>query len=214
MPAVRLPRPCCTGKPPPAGATVPAAFGIPLTERGQMQPTRIGNFEISCIADYEGPFFAPGEFFPDFDPAVVEEHAALLGPRLIEPGTGKLIFSFHSFVVKTDRHTILIDACIGNDKERPARPQFHRIKTSFIDDLARVGVKPEDIDFVMCTHLHWDHVGWNTRLDDGLWFEAYPGHTPGNVVIHAKSGADRGVFIGDVLHHPLQCLKPEWSTMA
>ena len=43
---------------------------------------------------------------------------------------------------------------------------------------------------------------------------AYPGHTPGNVVIHAKSGGERGVFIGDVLHHPLQCLKPEWSTMA
>src|ERR1700720_792967 len=47
-----------------------------------------------------------------------------------------------------------------------------------------------------------------------LWFEAYPGHTPGNVVIHAKSGGERGVFIGDVLHHPLQCLKPEWSTIA
>ena len=241
-----------------------------------MQPTRIGNFEIARIADYEGPFFAPGEFFPDFDPAVVEEHAALLGPRLIEPGTGKLIFSFHSFVVKTGRHTILIDSCIGNDKERPTRPQFHRMKSSFIDDLSRVGVKPEDIDFVMCTHLHWDHVGWNTRLadgkwvptfpkaryvmakreydhwqgvhnsgvdtpharafgdsilpvvktgqallvgddyalDDGLWFEAYPGHTPGNVVIHARSGGQRGVFIGDVLHHPLQCLKPEWSTRA
>ena len=110
-----------------------------------MQPTRIGNFEVSRIADYEGPFFAPGEFFPDFDPAVVEEHAALLGPRLIEPGTGKLIFSFHSFVVKTGRHTILIDSCIGNDKERPTRPQFHRMKSSFIDDLARLAVKPEDI---------------------------------------------------------------------
>jgi glyoxylase-like metal-dependent hydrolase (beta-lactamase superfamily II) len=241
-----------------------------------MQPTRIGTFEIARIADYEGPFFAPGEFFPDFDPGVVEEHKALLGPRLIEPGTGKLIFSFHSFVVKTGRHTILIDACIGNDKERPTRPQFHRMKSSFIDDLADVGVKPEDVDYVMCTHLHWDHVGWNTRLangqwvptfpkaryvmakreydhwhgvhdsgvdtpharafgdsvlpvvktgqallvgddyalDDGLWFESYPGHTPGNVVIHASSGGDRGVFIGDVLHHPLQCLKPEWSTMA
>jgi glyoxylase-like metal-dependent hydrolase (beta-lactamase superfamily II) len=47
-----------------------------------------------------------------------------------------------------------------------------------------------------------------------LWFESYPGHTPGNVVIHARSGGDRGLFIGDVLHHPLQCLKPEWSTFA
>lgn len=241
-----------------------------------MQPARIGTIAVDRIGDYEGPFFAPHEFFPDFDPAVVVEHAALLGPRLIEPGSGRLMFSFHSFVVRTGRHTILIDACIGNDKERPTRPQFHRMRTSFIDDLARLGVKPEEVDYVMCTHLHWDHVGWNTRLqdgkwvptfpnakyvmakkefdhwqafslsgadsphalafgdsvlpvvktgqallvgddyalDDGLWFEAYPGHTPGNVVIHARSGGERGVFIGDVLHHPLQCLRPEWSTAA
>jgi glyoxylase-like metal-dependent hydrolase (beta-lactamase superfamily II) len=57
-------------------------------------------------------------------------------------------------------------------------------------------------------------VGDDYALDDGLWFEPYPGHTPGNVVIHARSGGERGVFIGDVLHHPLQCLKPEWSTFA
>ena len=241
-----------------------------------MQPTRIGQFEISRIADYEGPFFAPNEFFPDFDPEVVRANADLLGPRLLEPETGKLIFSFHSFVVRTGHHTILIDACIGNDKERPSRPQFHRMHSPFISDLARLGVKPEEVDYVMCTHLHWDHVGWNTQLqdgnwvptfpnakyvmakkefdhwqdfslsgvdsphalafgdsilpvvktgqallvgddyalDDGLWFESYPGHTPGNVVIHARSGGERGVFIGDVLHHPLQCLKPEWSTFA
>jgi glyoxylase-like metal-dependent hydrolase (beta-lactamase superfamily II) len=241
-----------------------------------MQPTRIGQFEINRIADYEGPFFAPNEFFPDFDPEVVRANADLLGPRLLEPGTGKLMFSFHSFVVRTGRHTILIDSCIGNDKDRPSRPQFHRMHGPFIDDLARLGVKPEEVDYVMCTHLHWDHVGWNTQLkdgqwvptfpnakyvmakkefdhwqdfslsgvdsphalafgdsilpvvktgqallvgddyalDDGLWFESYPGHTPGNVVIHAHSSGERGVFIGDVLHHPLQCLKPEWSTFA
>src|SRR5205823_15105185 len=111
----------------------------PLDPRGQMQPTRIGNFEVARVADYEGPFFAPGDFFPDFDPAVVEENAALLGPRLIEPGTGKLIFSFHRFVIKTGRHTILVDACIGNDKERPTGPQCRRMKSPFIEDLARLG---------------------------------------------------------------------------
>jgi len=241
-----------------------------------MHPTKIGSFDVARIADYQGPFFAPEEFFPDFDPEVVRANRDVITDRLIDPATGKLIFSFHSFVVKTGRHTVLIDACIGNDKERPTRPQFHRMRSSFIGDLAAVGVKPEDIDYVMCTHLHWDHVGWNTRLadgkwvptfpnakyvmaktefehwrgihdsgadsahalafgdsilpvvktgqsmlvgddfalEDGLWFEGYPGHTPGNVVIHAKSGGERGVFIGDVLHHPLQCLKPEWSTLA
>jgi glyoxylase-like metal-dependent hydrolase (beta-lactamase superfamily II) len=241
-----------------------------------MQPLRIGNFEISRIADFSGPAFEPSEFFPDFDPEVVRANADVLGPRLIDPITGKLVFSFHSFVVRTGHHTILIDSCIGNDKERPARPQWHHMKTSYIDDLAKCGVGVGDIDFVMCTHLHWDHVGWNTRLsdgkwvptfpnakyvmarrefdhwrdfaasgadsphatafedsispvvksgqsmlvdddyafEDGLWFEAAPGHTPGNVIIHARSGDDTGLFVGDVLHHPLQCLKPEWSTRA
>ncbi|HVC51176.1 MAG TPA: MBL fold metallo-hydrolase [Stellaceae bacterium] len=241
-----------------------------------MQSIRVGKFEINRVADYQGPFFPPGEFFPDFDPEVVRANAALLGPKVIEPESGRLIFSFHSFVVRTGHHTILIDACIGNDKERPTRPQFHRMRSSYIDDLARCGVRPEEVDYVMCTHLHWDHVGWNTRLRDGSWvptfpkakyvmaqrefdhwrgvhdsgadsahalafadsilpvvktgqsllvgddfaiedglrFEPYPGHTPGNVVIHAHSGGDRGLFIGDVLHHPLQCLKPEWSTVA
>ena len=197
----------------------------------------------------EGPFIAPDTFFPDFDAGIVGANPDHLGARLIDPATGNLMFSFHSFVVKTGHHTILIDSCLGNDKERPTRPQFHRLRTSFIADLAGAGVRPEDVDYVMCTHLHWDHVGWNTRLengrwvptfpkarymmarrefshwegvhqngedsphrhafedsvlpvvrtgqsvlvdddyalDDGLWFEGAPGHTPGNVVIHARS---------------------------
>jgi len=241
-----------------------------------VKTTRIGEFQVSRVADFCGPAFDPTEFFPDFDPEILREHKALLGPELVDPVSGKLVFSFHSFVVRTPRHTILIDACIGNDKDRAARPQWHRMRTSFLDDLAAAGVRPEEVDYVMCTHLHWDHVGWNTRLrdgswvptfpnakyvmarrefshwqgvhergeatphatafgdsilpvvksgqsvlvdddyalDDGLWLEGAPGHTPGNVVIHARSGQDRGLFVGDVLHHPIQLLKPEWSTRA
>src|SRR4029079_4832021 len=85
-----------------------------------------------------------------------------------------LIFSLLVFVGRPAAHTILIDSCIDNDKERPTRPQFHRMHTSFIEDLARLGVKPEEVDYVMCTHLHWDHVGWNTRLVDGSWVPTFP----------------------------------------
>ncbi|HEV2301682.1 MAG TPA: MBL fold metallo-hydrolase [Stellaceae bacterium] len=241
-----------------------------------MGATRIGDFVVERITEYEGPFIGPATFFPDFDAAVLTENPDMRDPRLIDPATGHLVFSFHSFVVKTGRHTILIDSCLGNDKERPSRPQFHRLRSSYLADLAAAGVKPEQIDYVMCTHLHWDHVGWNTRLDngrwvptfpnaryvmarrefehwqafaqrgedsphrlafedsvlpvvrtgqsvlveddyameDGLWFESAPGHTPGNVVIHARSKDDRAVFLGDVLHHQLQLVKPEWSTLA
>ena len=241
-----------------------------------MQVTRIGDFEVRRITEYEGPFIAPEDFLPDFDPEVLRANPDLTGPRLIDLESGKLIFSFHTFVVKTGHHTILVDSCLGNDKERPSRPQFHRLRSNYLADLAAAGVQPEHVDYVMCTHLHWDHVGWNTRLDggrwvptfpnaryimarrefdhwqgvqqrgedtphrlafedsvlpvvrtgqsqlvdddfaleDGLWFEAAPGHTPGNVVIHARSGEDRAVFTGDVLHHQLQLAKPEWSTAA
>jgi glyoxylase-like metal-dependent hydrolase (beta-lactamase superfamily II) len=241
-----------------------------------MAATRIGDFTVERITEYEGPFIGPATFFPDYDPGVLEANPDMKHPRLIDPETGQLVFSFHSFVVKTGRHTILIDSCLGNDKERPSRPQFHRLRSSYLADLGAVGVKPEEVDYVMCTHLHWDHVGWNTRLDngrwvptfpnaryvmarrefehwqafaqrgedsphrlafedsvlpvvrtgqsvlvdddyameDGLWFESAPGHTPGNVVIHARSKDDRAVFLGDVLHHQLQLAKPEWSTLA
>ncbi len=241
-----------------------------------MQATRIGDFEVQRISEFEGGFIAPEVFFPDFDLEVLRANPDMQGPRLIDPATGKLVFSFHSFVVKTGRHNILIDSCIGNDKERPTRPQFHRTKSPFLADLARAGVAPENIDYVMCTHLHWDHVGWNTRLDngrwvptfpnaryimarrefehwqtfqksgeespharafedsvlpvvrtgqsllvdddyameDGLWFESAPGHTPGNVVIHARSRDDRAVFLGDVIHHQFQLMQPAWSTLA
>ena len=241
-----------------------------------MQATRIGDFEVHRITEFEGPFIAPEVFFPKFDPEVVRANPDMTGPRLVDPATGKLVFSFHGFVVKTSRHTIVVDACLGNDKERPTRPQFHRMRSSYLADLASAGVHPEEVDYVMCTHLHWDHVGWNTRLDngrwvptfpkaryimarrefvhwqavqqrgedsphrlafedsvlpvvrtgqsvlvdddyaldDGFWFEAAPGHTPGNVVIHARSGNEHAVFLGDILHHQYQLMRPEWSTLA
>src|SRR5215471_1421112 len=87
-----------------------------------MQPMRIGEFEVHRIAEYEGPFIAPETFFPDFDPEVLHAHPDHLGSRLIDESTGNLLFSFHSFIIKSGRHTILIDSCLGNDKDRPSRP--------------------------------------------------------------------------------------------
>src|SRR5262245_48343380 len=142
--------------------------------RQSMTPSRIGDFEVHRITEFEGPFIAPQTFFPDYDPEVLKANPDMAGPRFIDAATGHLVFSFHCFVVKTGRHTILIDSCIGNDKERPTRPQFHRLRTPFLADLAAAGVKPEEVDYVMCTHLHWDHVGWNTRLHVGRWVPTFP----------------------------------------
>ncbi|MGY2843541.1 glyoxylase-like metal-dependent hydrolase (beta-lactamase superfamily II) [Bradyrhizobium sp. USDA 4509] len=70
--------------------------------------------------------------------------------------------------------TILFDTCCGNDKERPEYLPWHRLRTPFLENLARAGVLPEQVDFVMCSHLHADHIGWNTRLHNGQWCPRSP----------------------------------------
>ena len=77
--------------------------------------------------------------------------------------------------MKTPHHTILVDSCIGNDKPRPARPKWNmKTDDSYMRALAAAGLSVGDIDFVMCTHLHVDHVGWNTRLENGRWVPTFP----------------------------------------
>jgi len=76
-------------------------------------------------------------------------------------------------VIEIDGRTILIDTCCGNHKNRDL-PEVHQLNTDYLGNLRRAGFAPEDIDMVMCTHLHFDHVGWNTRLDNGKWVPTFP----------------------------------------
>jgi glyoxylase-like metal-dependent hydrolase (beta-lactamase superfamily II) len=95
-------------------------------------------------------------------------------PNHYDPASGKLKLSVHSWFVQVGGRSILIDTCVGNDKERPFFPLWHRLKTPYLDRLAQAGAKPEDVNLVMCTHLHSDHVGWNTRLTNGRWVPTSP----------------------------------------
>jgi len=70
--------------------------------------------------------------------------------------------------------TILLDSCAGNHKERPWLPRFHQLEIPFLERLRCAGVPPDDIDIVLCTHLHADHVGWNARLENGRWVPTFP----------------------------------------
>ncbi len=82
---------------------------------------------------------------------------------------GRLKMSIHALVVETPDRRIIVDTCLGNDKENRRIPSWNRLQTSFLDDLAAAGYRPDSIDTVVCTHLHVDHVGWNTMLVDGQW---------------------------------------------
>jgi glyoxylase-like metal-dependent hydrolase (beta-lactamase superfamily II) len=93
----------------------------------------------------------------------------------MDPATGKHVLCIQSSLVRTPQHKILIDACVGNHKSRPTRPWWHmKIDDRYERNLAATGLGVGDIDFVMCTHLHADHVGWNTRLENGRWVPTFP----------------------------------------
>ena len=135
-----------------------------------MSTLAIGTFSIGRVTELEIPAFHALEFLPAATPAMLEQAHREFPGRL--NADGKLIMSFHAFVLKTGRHTILVDTCCN--KSRPGREQFDHGRRDFLAGLAALGVKPEAVTHVMCTHLHWDHVGWNTRLVDGQWVPTFP----------------------------------------
>jgi len=86
---------------------------------------------------------------------------------------GNLVMSIHTYVLQTPDQTLLVDTGLGNDKQR-AIPLWHERSGPYLDNLAAIGVSSETVDLVICTHLHVDHVGWNTRLVDGAWVPTFP----------------------------------------
>jgi glyoxylase-like metal-dependent hydrolase (beta-lactamase superfamily II) len=86
---------------------------------------------------------------------------------------GRLKLSIHSLVVETPTRRIVVDTGLGNDKQDRAIPTWNNRQGPFLDDLTAAGFPPESIDTVLCTHLHVDHVGWNTRLVDGRWVPTF-----------------------------------------
>ncbi|OSQ51077.1 beta-lactamase [Marivita geojedonensis] len=135
---------------------------------------RIGEVEVWRLLDMHGPFMAPEELFPNAGADVariIENHV----PGCICRETGRLILPVQGFLLITPHHRILIDSCVGNDKTVPTFPDWHkRSDTRFLSSLAAAGLTVSDIDYVLCTHLHTDHVGWNTRLEDGRWVPTFP----------------------------------------
>jgi glyoxylase-like metal-dependent hydrolase (beta-lactamase superfamily II) len=87
---------------------------------------------------------------------------------------GRLKMSIHALVVEAPSKRIIVDTCLGNDKENRRIPTWNRLQTSFLSDLDTAGYPRETIDTVICTHLHVDHVGWNTMLVDGRWVPTFP----------------------------------------
>ena len=135
---------------------------------------RIGEVEVWRILEIRAPFLTPEELFPTAGPdvrTIVETHVP--GGTCRE--TGRLILPVQGFLLKTPSHVILVDACVGNDKTVPGMPDWHqRSDNRFMAALTAAGAAPAEVDYVLCTHLHTDHIGWNTQLIDGRWVPTFP----------------------------------------
>jgi len=131
-----------------------------------------GASTLQRVIELEEPLMSPFEIYGDCTQAHLDANRSWLQPRFQDAASGNLTFSIQSFLVRQSGLTILVDSCGGNDKER-TRPHFHRQKRPWLDTLRKAGAAPEDIDIVLCTHLHVDHVGWNTRWVGARWVPTF-----------------------------------------
>ncbi|MER8059237.1 MULTISPECIES: MBL fold metallo-hydrolase [unclassified Streptomyces] len=236
----------------------------------------VGDVEVLRIVERQGPLVPAKRLVPEAGEEVWREHAGDLVPRYWDPDRDMAMLAVQTWVVRSGGRTVLVDTGVGRDRERPGNPLFHRQPGDLPGRLRRAGVDPAEVDVVVNTHIHGDHVGWNThdengewaptfpraryllpaaddryfgpeggygggaRVDDRLlyedsvapvhragqavvWEDGYrvdghlslepaPGHTPGSSVLRVSSRGEHALFVGDVLHSPVQILRPECNS--
>ena len=135
-----------------------------------MSTWQIGDVSITKVLEMEKhwPFSA---LLPGAEEAV-DEFEWLKPDFVTEEGRMKL--SIHALLVESEGLTIIVDTCCGNDKQRPGAIPFDNLQTDFMSELEKSGYNSEDVDVVISTHLHVDHVGWNTTFVDGSWVPTFP----------------------------------------
>lgn len=244
-----------------------------------MDRFRVGGVTVSRVEEWSGGFSGADFLFDGYEEKEWARREPEFVPDFYLRDEGLIFGVLQSWVLDTGTKRILFDTGAGNDKDRPGIPIFGNLTTDFLGRLQAAGYQPEDIDVVVCSHLHIDHVGWNTRLIDGAWratfpnaqyllpladrdywdpavtgtrpteqgafvnsgvFEdsvqpiveqgratwvddgheispelrlwARPGHTPGQMAMELSSQGEKALFVGDILHHPMQIHRPDWNS--
>lgn len=142
-----------------------------------MRSLRIGEARITRVEEVLERGFKPSFLFPDLDrDALFERHPQLAQANFYDAEQDRLMSSIHSWLIRIGGKIVLVDTCSGNGKTRalPLFARFHMLDFPYLDNLAAAGVRPEEVDYVFCTHLHIDHVGWNTRRDGEAWVPTFP----------------------------------------
>ena len=134
----------------------------------------VGDFEIRTVVESSGLAGIPHEVFPDATPEAIAPYLHWLAPAAYDRHAGQLLMPVQAYLVRTRHCNILLDTCVGNHKSHPGTEYHQHTEYTLLEDLAAAGVAPEAIDVVMCSHLHVDHAGWNTKLVDGRWVPSFP----------------------------------------
>ncbi len=145
-----------------------------MSAPGPAAPITLGEVTISRVVEIGRSSFPTSSMLPESTPEAIAKHHHWLRPHFFDEAVGDLGSRIQTFVVRTPERAVIIDTGVGNDKPRDGSPAWHLRQGSYLADLAAVGVTPEDVDLVLCTHLHIDHVGWNTRLVAGRWRPTFP----------------------------------------
>jgi len=238
-----------------------------------LETIKIGDVTIASIVEHQKLSRTPWEFFVGCSEETARPLMEKLPDFTYDAVSGRIVLTFQSFLVRTPRNIILVDTCVGGDKFG-----FGWDPLPWMNGLHALGITVEDVDYVLCTHLHVDHTGWNTRLEQGRWVPTFPnarylfdrgeyeywqraalsgivpegqrdgvwqlnclpvveadqadmvsgahridecvsliptpGHSPGHYCVRIQSRGEEAIALGDLVHHPLQCNVPEWSTTA
>jgi glyoxylase-like metal-dependent hydrolase (beta-lactamase superfamily II) len=140
-------------------------------ESSEMDQWKIGDVKITRVIESESP--VDGTFvIPNATGDNLKKERDWLYP-VFSDESGKLKMSIHALVIESQGKKIIVDTCIGNDKVR-ANPEWNKLQLPFLQDLQKIGYPRESIDRVVCTHLHVDHVGWNTMRKNDKWVATFP----------------------------------------
>jgi glyoxylase-like metal-dependent hydrolase (beta-lactamase superfamily II) len=172
-----------------------------------MRRVRFGRATVARVLEL--PLHLGTRFFPGTPPSGWRDNADLLVPDFFDPDTDQWHAAVQSWVIEVDGLTVVVDTGVGNDRERPHMPFLDHLNTGFLAALQAAGIDRDAVDVVVNTHIHSDHVGWNTTLEDGAWVPTFPnarylapaadyrhfspdgpaGQDPGNQLVFADSVA-------------------------
>lgn len=126
------------------------------------------------VTEWVGPIQTVDAILPDTPPEVWREFESWLSPNFYTPETKSFRGAIQTWVLRVGGQIILVDTGVGNDRRRPQVPMFDHLQTDFLDRLDAAGIAPAEVDLVINTHIHYDHVGWNTTLVDGRFVPTFP----------------------------------------